>query len=204
MKTTIKVSLRGVELRRFNLGVLGLGAFVAAFFSAMFTSLPSTDIIFLKLMIMLIGGFAFTVGVVCKVNKNVAQSVSAVLMGLLFGGLLVVSSYVVNRAFGMVSSVQSQLTILAGVSEEFFFRGAVFGIFLIFNSALIALIATLPCSVIFAYFHANVYNVALAQVFAQLFVGGIILCLAFYSTRFIDTAISAHLFNNILALLKGG
>jgi membrane protease YdiL (CAAX protease family) len=144
---------------------------------------------------------------------NVYKQVLVLLIGLAAGIILVMTNIYINiaghanvllaSAFGTIDPTAFYLGMLAGVSEELFFRGffqTFFEIF--FGGTLIArFLAPVPAALIFAWFHFFAY--ADPVIFFVLFALGLILGLLHSFSNDIGVPMLAHVVNNTFAMMGG-
>lgn len=139
--------------------------------------------------------------------RTISKQVIVLVVGLIAGLIMIISnsflysSLIQNPLLGSIwGNIDSQafyLGMLAGVSEELFFRGFI-GTFM----RLVApnlLLAIIPSAMIFALFHYFAYSELAA--FIVLFVLGIILGLIHEFTNDIGAPMLAHVLNNTFAMM---
>ena len=140
------------------------------------------------------GGIVFSPQVV---NKQLG----VLMIGVLAGLVMIISNSLIynggNLLTGAVSAKGLYLGMLAGVSEELFFRGFIGTFFRLVAPNLV--MALVPSALIFALFHYFVYSELLA--FIVLFVLGIILGLIHEFTNDIGAPMLAHVLNNTFAMM---
>lgn len=120
-----------------------------------------------------------------------------ILNGLLAFSVISLISFGIQFVSRETFSVETEFSLLAPVSEELFFRGFIFRIF---DLAGLWWLGTGVSAVSFAIFHSGVYGLlANPTILAILIIAGIIYCLVYKATRYIDTPILAHFINNLVA-----
>ena len=140
------------------------------------------------------GGIVFSPQVV---NKQLG----VLMVGVMAGLVMIISNSLIynggNILIGAVGAKGLYLGLLAGVSEELFFRGFI-GTFmrLVAPNLILALV---PSALIFALFHYFAYSELLA--FIVLFVLGMILGLIHEFTNDIGAPMLAHVLNNTFAMM---
>jgi len=145
---------------------------------------------------------------------NVYKQMMVVMLGLAAGIVMVLTNIYINisgqqanvllaSAYGSIEGKGLYMGLLAGVSEELFFRGFLQTMFeIFFGGTLIArLAAPIPAAAIFAYFHFFAYAEPL--VFFVLFAIGLILGYLHSFSNDIGIPILAHIINNTFAMLGG-
>lgn len=123
----------------------------------------------------------------------IAGIVMVVLNGLVYG----TANIVLGSVWGEINTKALYLCLLAGVSEELFFRGFIGTFMRIVSPNLI--FAIVPSAAIFALFHYFAYWELSA--FIVLFVLGIILGLIHELTNDIGASMLAHVVNNTFVMM---
>ena len=137
--------------------------------------------------------------------KNVNKQLGVLMVGIIAGLVMIISNSLIytntnilfGSVWGIIDAKSLYLGLLAGVSEELFFRGFI-GTFLRLVSPSLIL-AIVPSAAIFALFHYFAY--AEIGAFAVLFVLGIILGLVHEFTNDIGAPMLAHVLNNTFAMM---
>ena len=137
--------------------------------------------------------------------QNVNKQLGVLMIGIIAGLIMIVmnsaiytgSNIMFGSVWGTIDAKAFYLGMLAGVSEELFFRGFI-GTFLRLVSPSLVL-ALVPSAAIFALFHYFAYNELSA--FIVLFVLGIILGLIHEFTNDIGAPMLAHVLNNTFAMM---
>lgn len=137
--------------------------------------------------------------------KNINKQLAVLVIGVVAGLVMIISNTTVysgsNLLFGSIwGEINAQafyLGMLAGVSEELFFRGFIGTFLRIVSPNLI--FAIIPSAAIFALFHFFAYSEISA--FIVLFVLGIILGLIHEFTNDIGAPMLAHIINNTFAMM---
>ena len=137
--------------------------------------------------------------------KNISKQFAVLLIGIAAGLVMIISnlftysgySVLFGSVWGTIDPKAFYLGMLAGVSEELFFRGFL-GTFLRLISPNLIL-AIVPSAAIFALFHYFAYHEVAA--FVVLFVLGIILGLVHELTNDIGAPMLAHVLNNTFAMM---
>jgi len=144
---------------------------------------------------------------------NVYKQTMVVLVGISAGIIMVLVNIYINisghanvllaSAYGSIDPTAFYLGLLAGVSEELFFRGFLQTMFeIFFGGTMIArLAAPVPAAIIFAWFHYFAYSDPV--VFFVLFAIGLILGYLHSFSNDIGIPILAHVINNTFAMLGG-
>ena len=133
--------------------------------------------------------------------QTINKQLGVLMVGILAGLVMIVSNSLIynggNLLMGAVSTKGLYLGLLAGVSEELFFRGFIGTFMRLISPNLI--MALVPSAAIFALFHYFAYHELMA--FVVLFVLGIILGLIHEFTNDIGAPMLAHVLNNTFAML---
>lgn len=133
--------------------------------------------------------------------ETMTKQMAVVITGLIAGVILVAVNILTNVGMGIVTaSAQNGLFmgLLAGVSEELFFRGFIQNMIRVYVPSLI--LALIPSALVFALFHYFAYGlspVALGVMFAL----GMFLGLLHEIFNDIGVPMLAHVVNNIFAML---
>lgn len=146
--------------------------------------------------------FSFALGM--KVDYNVSGEDEVMIFGVMVGLTVVLMQLIISGVSQVSGNIFVHSTakdnvlvaLLAGVSEELFFRGFIQEAFEKFFP--MVGMAAIPSAVIFSLFH---YEAVGNNPFALgvLFVGGLILGLVYSMTRNVGVPILAHALNNTIA-----
>jgi membrane protease YdiL (CAAX protease family) len=136
---------------------------------------------------------------------TVSKQVGVIIIGVTAGILLVIinsltgqaTNILLNSSLGEIPYDALYLGILAGVSEELFFRGFIQNMIKFYVPSMI--LAVVPTAFIFALFHYFAY--ADTSIFIVLFVVGIVLGLLHEIYNDIGVPMLAHIVNNIFSML---
>lgn len=137
--------------------------------------------------------------------QNINKQFAVLMIGITAGIVMVVSNglvystsnLVLSSVWGEINTKALYLGLLAGVSEELFFRGFIGTFMRIVSPNLI--FAIVPSALIFALFHYFAYLELSA--FVVLFVLGIILGLIHEFTNDIGAPMLAHVINNTFVMM---
>ncbi len=139
--------------------------------------------------------------------QSISKQIGVLVIGVMAGLVMIVANSMIysmsggnvllSSTWGSIDPTAFYLGMLAGVSEELFFRGFI-GTFLriVSPSLILSVVAT---AAIFSLFHWFAYGTFIA--FAILFVLGIILGLIHEFTNDIGAPMFAHVLNNSFAML---
>ena len=137
--------------------------------------------------------------------KNINKQLGVLMVGIVAGLVMIISNSLIftgsnimfGSVWGIIDAKAFYLGMLAGVSEELFFRGFI-GTFLRLVSPSLIL-AIVPSAAIFALFHYFAFHEISA--FIVLFALGLILGLIHEFTNDIGAPMLAHVLNNTFAMM---
>lgn len=139
--------------------------------------------------------------------QNISKQMGVLLVGVIAGIVMIIANSMIynttsnNIMFGSIwGTIDAQafyLGMLAGVSEELFFRGFIGTFLRIVSPSLI--FALIPSALIFSLFHYFAYQTLSA--FVVLFALGLILGVVHEFTNDIGAPMLAHIINNTFAMM---
>lgn len=132
---------------------------------------------------------------------TMAKQIQVLIVGIIAGLVLVAVNVASGVGFGLFSASTTNglfMGLLAGVSEELFFRGFIQNMIRIYVPSLI--LAIIPSAVVFALFHYFAYGLE-PMALGVMFMLGIFLGLLHEIFNDIGVPMLAHILNNIFAML---
>jgi membrane protease YdiL (CAAX protease family) len=189
----------------------------AAFFYLAETGDANLQIKWLGWLAFLATGATFTKFVGMRVNWSLAHQIPVLIAGVTIGLGMVMMQVVVGFGLSLTDNIfvhawakdNVLLALMAGVSEEFFFRGFIQGTLEEYfrknfpNAGIMTFFfAVIPAAAGFALFHYPAYGNN-PQAFMILFIGGVMLGSMYAVTGDIGVPIIAHTVNNGFATMSG-